>query len=61
LSGSHRDLREIAADEPVQVEEDVVRVPLAAETSDAIQRANRALVEIRARDAADARQHSRGY
>jgi hypothetical protein len=51
-----RDLREIAAEEPVQLEEDVVRVPSAAETSDAIQRTNRALVEIRARDAADAQE-----
>ncbi len=33
-----------------------MRVPSAAETSDAIQRANRALVEMRARDAADAQE-----
>ncbi|WP_246633756.1 hypothetical protein, partial [Pseudonocardia nigra] len=51
-----RDLREIAADEPAPVDEDTVRVPSAEETSDAIEKANRALVEMRARDAADAQE-----
>jgi hypothetical protein len=48
------DLREVAAAERAPVAEDVVRVPTAAETSDAIERANRALAEMRARDAMDA-------
>ena len=50
------DLREIAAAERAPVAEDVVRVPSAAETSDAIERANRALAEMRARDAMDAQE-----
>jgi len=51
-----RDLREIAADEPAPVDEDVVRVPSAVETSEAIENANRALIEMRARDATDAQE-----
>jgi hypothetical protein len=47
------DLREIAAAEPAALNEDVVRIPSAAETSDAVERAHRALAEIRAREALD--------
>ncbi len=48
-----RDLREVAAAEPRPVAEDVVRVPSADETSAAIEKANRALAEMRARDVVD--------
>ena len=48
------DVREIAAAEPPPVEEDVMRVPSAADTARAIEDANRALVEMRAREATDA-------
>jgi len=51
-----RDLREIAAAEPAPIAEDVVRVPSADETSNAIEQANRALAEIHAREAADAQE-----
>jgi len=47
------DVREIAAAEPAPVEEDVVRVPSADETARAIEDANRALIEMQAREAAD--------
>ena len=47
------DVREIAAAEPAPVEEDVVRVPSADETARAIEEANRALIEMQAREAAD--------
>jgi hypothetical protein len=53
-----RDLREIAAEEPRQVGEDVIRVPSADETAPAIERAHRAIVEIRARNAADAQEEA---
>ena len=48
-----RDVREVAAEEPRPVAEDDVRVPTADETGAALERANRALVEMRAREAAD--------
>ncbi len=48
-----RDLREIADAEPRAAAEDVVRVPSADETAAAIEKANRALAEMRARDAVD--------
>lgn len=47
------DVRDTDADEPPPVEEDTVRVPTAAETADAVQRAQRALAEITARQAAE--------
>jgi hypothetical protein len=47
------DLRELVAGEDAGADEDTVRVPTAAETSDSVRRAERALAEIRARDAAD--------
>jgi conjugative relaxase-like TrwC/TraI family protein len=50
------DLREMAAAEPAQRGEDVVRVPTADQTADAINRANRALAEISAREALDAQE-----
>ncbi|GLZ49481.1 hypothetical protein Acsp06_56660 [Actinomycetospora sp. NBRC 106375] len=58
--GIHRppepDIREIADAEPAQAAEDNVRVPTADETSAAIDRANRALAEMRSRDEIDARE-----
>jgi TrwC relaxase/AAA domain len=48
------DLREVAETEPAPVDEHTVRVPTAQETAASIQRAQRALVEMAARDAADA-------
>ena len=48
-----RDLREVAAAESRPVAEDVVRVPSADETSAAIEKANRALAEMHARDVVD--------
>ena len=50
------DIREIADAEPPQVAEDNVRVPTADETSAAIERANRALAEMRSREEMDARE-----
>ena len=50
------DLREAATAEPVPTEEDTVRVPTADETADSVTRAQRALAEIRARDAAEQRE-----
>ena len=47
------DLRETAATEPRQAQEDVVRVPSADEVSDSVTRARRALAEVAARDEAD--------
>jgi len=47
------DVREVAAAEPPPVEEDVVRVPSADETARAIEDANRALIEMQARESAD--------
>ena len=47
------DVREIAAAEPAPIGEDVVRVPSADETARAIEDANRALIEMQAREAAD--------
>jgi hypothetical protein len=52
------DLREIAAREPAPVREDVVRVPNAEETSDALAAAHRALAEIRARETLDAHEQA---
>ena len=49
------DLREVAAAEPRQVKEDVVRVPSANEVSDSVNRARRSLAEVTARDEADQR------
>ncbi|WP_300007459.1 MobF family relaxase [Pseudonocardia sp.] len=49
------DLRDIAAAEPAQKDEDSVRVPTADETADALTRAGRALAEINARAALDER------
>jgi hypothetical protein len=49
------DVRDIAADEPPVADEDAVRVPsVVDETAESIRRAQRALAEIRTRDAADA-------
>ncbi|PRX47744.1 conjugative relaxase-like TrwC/TraI family protein [Prauserella shujinwangii] len=47
------DVRDVAVDEPDQVEEDVVRVPSADETADTVERAQRALAEVAARQAAE--------
>jgi hypothetical protein len=47
------DLRETAAAEPRQAQEDVVRVPSADEVSDSVSRARRSLAEVAARDEAD--------
>ena len=47
------DLREVAAAEPRQAQEDVVRVPSADEVSDSVARARRSLAEVAARDEAD--------
>jgi len=52
------DIREVAASEPGPVGEDHVRVPTADETSAAVEKANRALAEIRAREEADAREEA---
>jgi conjugative relaxase-like TrwC/TraI family protein len=51
-----RDVRDVAAEEPSAVGEDDVRVPTANETSAAIERANRALAEINARNELDAQE-----
>jgi hypothetical protein len=51
-----RDLRDLAAGEPPQVDEDAIRVPTADETAAAIERAQRAIAELRARDAVDLRE-----
>jgi hypothetical protein len=50
------DIRAVAAREPAQVNEDVVRVPDADETSAALAHAQRALAEINARQAGDERE-----
>ena len=50
------DIREVADAEPPLAAEDNVRVPTADETSAAVDRANRALAEIRAREETDARE-----
>ncbi|MDD7967789.1 MobF family relaxase [Actinomycetospora lemnae] len=55
---SEPDIREVAASEPSPVAEDHVRVPTADETSAAVEKANRALAEIRAREDADAREEA---
>jgi conjugative relaxase-like TrwC/TraI family protein len=47
------DIRETAAREPQHGGEDHLRVPTSGETADSIRRAQRALAEVRARDAAD--------
>jgi hypothetical protein len=51
------DLREIAADEPTQGNEDVVRVPSADDVDAGRMQAGRAVAEIRARTAEDDRLH----
>ena len=48
------DLRGVAAAEPAQEDEHLVRVPSAAETTDSITRARRAILEMRNRDQLDA-------
>lgn len=50
------DVRDLAADEPAPVDEDVVRVPPAEETAHSIDQAQRALHEIAAREAVEAEQ-----
>jgi conjugative relaxase-like TrwC/TraI family protein len=50
-----RDVRDTASEEPRRGREDEVRVPSAGETAEALRRAHRALAEIRAREADDAR------
>jgi hypothetical protein len=52
------DIREVAASEPVPVGKDHLRVPTADETSAAVEKANRALAEIRAREEADAKEEA---
>jgi conjugative relaxase-like TrwC/TraI family protein len=49
------DIRDSTDHDPRRSREDEVRVPTADETTDALRRAHRALAEIRARDADDAR------
>ena len=50
------DVRDVAAREPAPVHEDVVRVPTAQETSEALVAAHRTLAEIRAREVLDGRE-----
>ncbi|MQA12836.1 MAG: relaxase domain-containing protein [Pseudonocardiaceae bacterium] len=50
------DVRDAAADEPARGNEDAVHVPSADETADSVQRAQRALAEIRTRTAAEERE-----
>jgi hypothetical protein len=50
------DIRDTAGREPQQRDEDTLRVPSPAETTVALDRAQRALHEIRARDAEDRRE-----
>ncbi|TCO33022.1 conjugative relaxase-like TrwC/TraI family protein [Kribbella steppae] len=49
------DLRTVASAEPRVLEADALRVPTADETAEAVRRAQRALIEVRQRDQADAR------
>ncbi|MDD7922790.1 MobF family relaxase [Actinomycetospora chibensis] len=58
VESSGPDIREVVASEPSPVAEDHVRVPTADETSAAVEKANRALAEIRAREDADAREEA---
>ena len=51
---SVEDIRDIAALEPAPLDEDLVRVPSGEEMAESVRRAQRALAEIRARDATDA-------
>lgn len=53
-----RDVREVAADEPAPVAEDVVRIPSAAETAASTERADRAIAVIAARNLADAQEEA---
>jgi len=53
-----RDIREVAADEPAPVQEDVVRIPTPDETAADYERATRALAEITARQAAAAQEEA---
>ena len=48
------DVRDVAAREPIAVNEDEVRLPTAEESADSIEKAQRALCEIEEREAADA-------
>jgi conjugative relaxase-like TrwC/TraI family protein len=48
------DVREVAAEEPAEAAEDVVQVPTAEDTADAVARAQRALAEIRQCEQAEA-------
>ncbi|GLZ49229.1 hypothetical protein Acsp06_54140 [Actinomycetospora sp. NBRC 106375] len=58
IEPSEPDIREVATSEPSPVAEDHVRVPTADETSAAVEKANRALAEMRAREDGDARAES---
>ncbi|MFP5021185.1 hypothetical protein [Pseudonocardia phyllosphaerae] len=49
----HRDLREVADEQPAPVLEDVVRVPDAEETADSVEHAGRVLDEILYRGTVD--------
>jgi conjugative relaxase-like TrwC/TraI family protein len=55
---SIEDIRDMAAREPQRGGEDQVRTPTAGETADSVRRAQRALAEIRARDADDRRREA---
>jgi hypothetical protein len=49
------DIRQTTAEEPAQIDEDIVRVPTAEETADAVARAQRALAEMERRRAEEER------
>ena len=51
-----RDVREVAAEEPAPVAEDLARVPDASETAEGVARARRAIAEIRVRTTEDERE-----
>jgi len=53
IEAPDRDIREMAADEPAAVNEDVVRIPDSAETADDYRKATRALAEMNARRVAE--------
>jgi hypothetical protein len=53
--GLDEDIRQVTAAEPVQLDEDKVRVPSADETADAVARAQRALAELERRRAEEQR------
>ncbi|MEJ2862589.1 MobF family relaxase [Actinomycetospora flava] len=58
VEASDPDIREEAEAEPAPLAEDHVRVPTADETNAAVEKANRALAEMRARDEADAKEEA---